>query len=148
MTLRFIKLDGNQLDKFTELIKLFEVVFEMKNFSKINRDHLQQFLAKPGFIVYVAESEERIIGGLTAYLLDQYYSDKPIAFIYDVAVKEEFQRQGIGKKLIAHLSEHCKSLGIEEMFVLADVEDEHAIDFYRATLGEESNVVNFNYYLK
>lgn len=148
MALRFIKLDSTQLDKFMELIKLFEVVFEMKNFSKLNQEHLQQFLSRPGFIAYVVEKDDRIIGGLTAYLLDQYYSDKPVAFIYDIAVKEEYQRQGVGKKLISHLSEYCKSLEIEEMFVLAEVEDEHAIDFYRATMAQESNVVNFNYYLK
>jgi aminoglycoside 3-N-acetyltransferase I len=148
MTLRFIKLDNQQLDKFTELIKLFEVIFGMKDFSKLNRNHIQQLLVKPGFIVYVAENDEQIIGGLTAYLLDQYYSTQPIAFIYDIAVKEEFQRQGVGKKLIAHLSEHCKSIGIEEMFVLADLEDENAIEFYRSTMGQESSVVNFNYYLK
>ena len=50
--------------------------------------------------------------------------------------------------MIAALTDYCKNNGIEQMFVLADSEDEHAVEFYRSTKATESKVINFDYYLK
>ena len=89
-----------------------------------------------------------MIGGLTAYTLQQYYSTSPLVYLYDLAVASEFQRQGIGKALISSLLNYCKSMGIEEVFVQADETDSHAIDFYHSTGGIGEKCVNFSYPLK
>lgn len=88
------------------------------------------------------------MGGLTVYILDQYYSKKPLAYIYDLAVLKEFQRKGIGKQLIKHVVEYCAENGFEEAFVQADRADAYALDFYRLTNPtSEQDVVHFNYFL-
>jgi aminoglycoside 3-N-acetyltransferase I len=43
------------------------------------------------------------------------------------------------------LKSYCKKNGYEEMFVLADDADDHAIEFYRSTGATEGRVVNFSY---
>ena len=86
-----------------------------------------------------------VTGGLTAYILPKYYSDSSEVLLYDLAVKPENQRMGIGKKLIQTLKEYCSSKGIQEFFVMAHEEDGHAIEFYRSTGGTGENVVNFLY---
>ena len=74
-----------------------------------------------------------------------YYSENSEIFIYDLAVKPEYQRMGVGKSLIHKLKEYCVENGIVEFFVLAHEEDEHAIEFYRSTGGKREDVVNFLY---
>jgi aminoglycoside 3-N-acetyltransferase I len=141
-----IKKSGKQdIRQFKELIEIFEDIFEMKNFKMPDENHLQQLLEKDSFFVFVALSDNKVVGGLTSYTLEQYYSKSPLVYIYDLAIKTEFQRQGIGKMLISSLTNYCKTIGIEEVFVQADQEDVHAIEFYRSTGAKAEKVVHFNY---
>ena len=147
MDIRVIKLNHNDIDKFIELIRVFEEVFEMKNLTIPDEKYLIKLLAKEDFFSFIAVLGNKVVGGLTTYTLKQYYSVAPLVFIYDIAVKTEVQRQGVGKLLISSLSGYCKDNGYEEMFVLADEVDNHAIEFYRSTGATEGRVVNFNYAL-
>ncbi|MEZ4826071.1 MAG: GNAT family N-acetyltransferase [Bacteroidia bacterium] len=139
----------SDLPLFLELIRLFEEVFEMENFAMPPETHLQQLLRKPGFMAFVAQKNGAVVGGLTAYVLDQYYSLKPLAYIYDLAVAVPLQRQGIGKALIEAINQHCREQGFEEIFVQADRVDDYALSFYRSTrpTGEE-DVLHFTYGLE
>lgn len=139
------KLDTNDLASFLELVRLFESVFEMEAFKVPPHDHLRQLLARKDFLVFVALSEGKVIGGLTAYTLQQYYSEKPLVYIYDLAVDLKHQRSGIGRRLIAAINDYCRHAGMEEVFVQADEADGHAVAFYHATGGKAEKVVHFYY---
>ncbi|EQA35951.1 FR47-like protein [Leptospira inadai serovar Lyme str. 10] len=139
------KLSYQDIDKFIDLIRVFETVFEMKNFKLPDETYLRHLLKNEAFFVFVALFEEKVVGGLTTYTLHQYYSRLPLVYIYDLAVLTEFQRQGIGKSLIAKTTEYCKEIGMEEVFVQADLADTHAIDFYRSTGATAENVIHFYY---
>ena len=138
------RLTKEDISTFNSLIDLFNLVFEEE--PKIrNEAHLLNLLGSNNFIAIVAVSENKVVGGLTAYELPMVYSDSSEIFIYDLAVKAEYQRMGIGKRLIQSLKEYCAKNEINEFFVLAHEEDEHAIEFYRATGGKSEKVVNFLY---
>ncbi len=140
---------ADNLNELKELILVFENVFEMENFKMPNDNHLQGLLNKETFVAIVAKTESKVIAGLTVYVLDQYYSEKPLAYIYDLAVLTEYQRIGIGKKLIAFTTDFCKQKGFEEVFVQADVVDDYALDFYRSTVPtKEEQVIHYSYNLR
>lgn len=141
-------LGTNNINEFVEVINLFEDVFEMENFTFPSTQTLQSTLANPNFLVMVARHDEVIVGGLTVYVLSPYYSEKAYAYIFDLAVRREYQRKGIGKQLIRALNEYCRANNVEEVFVQADVVDYYALDFYRSTkpTGEEQ-VIHFTYAL-
>jgi aminoglycoside 3-N-acetyltransferase I len=142
------RLKKGDLARFIELVRLFGVVFEIKNFSIPDSGYLKSVLSRSDFFVFAAMLEGKVVGGLTTYVLMQYYSNKPLAYIYDLAVDANLQRQGIGKKLILATNQFYKEKGFEEVFVQADKVDEHAIDFYRSTKPtEEEQVVHFYYTL-
>jgi aminoglycoside 3-N-acetyltransferase I len=138
----------DEIHQFTELIRLFEDVFEMKDFIIPSQSHLQQLLDKEDFFAFVALSDGKVVGGLTTYTLHQYYSERPLVYIYDLAVKREFQRRGIGKTLIDSLNKYRKGIGVEEVFVQADEVDAYALDFYRSTGARGEKVVHFYYPLR
>lgn len=139
------KLSASDLDQFIELIRVFEDVFEMKNFQIPNSNYLQTLLERDDFFVFVSVLNNHVIGGLTSYTLRQYYSEKPLVYIYDLAVLTPYQRQGIGKTLIQSINAYCKDTGAEEVFVQADLVDDYALDFYRSTGATGESVVHFYY---
>ena len=141
------KLGTGDINQFMELILLFKEVFEMEDFKHPPLSYLKELLDKDHFMVFVAESEGKVVGGLTSYILLQYYSQHPLAYIFDLAVKKELQRAGIGKKLMAKIQLYCKDRGVEEVFVQADEGDANALDFYRTTGGRAEKVVHFTYSL-
>lgn len=144
--LRILK--PGEKDSLIELISIFEDVFAMKAFKRPGDDHLDSLLRKENFFAVAAYADNKMVGGLTVYVLDQYFSERPLAYILDLAVLTAYQRKGIGRKLIAFTNEYCRRKGFEEVFVQADKADDYAIDFYRLTKpGTEEAVVHFTYEL-
>jgi len=141
------RLGAEDLGAFREQLRLFERVFEMKDFVPPPDEHLRSVLADDDFIAMVAEKEGTVVGGLTAYILRQYYMTRPTAYVYDLAVETARQRQGIGLRLMAELREHCRARGCDEVFVQADNVDVHALRFYRKSGASEEAVTHFTYSL-
>ena len=106
--------------------------------------YLGRLLARPGFWAYAAVVDGASVGGLTAHTLPMTTGERSEVFLYDIAVAAEVQRQGIGRKLVETLLGDTRQAGIAVMFVPADDEDIHAIDFYRALGGRASNVTFFD----
>lgn len=149
MDIQIKKLASDDIEEFSDLIKVFEEVFEWNNFVFPSNLHLQKVLRNPSFMVFVAKKDEKIIGGLTTHILDRYDSEKPSAYIYDIAVLTDFQRQAIGKLLISTLNDYCKNNGFSEMFVQAETEDTQAVNFYRTTpMSSELQATHFTYSLE
>ena len=96
-----------------------------------------------GILGIAAFDENEMIGGLTAYVLQKTTSESSELFLYDVAVRKSHQRRGVGRLLMTALRDEARNAGIEEAFVLADNEDVHALDFYRALGGRASQVTLF-----
>lgn len=119
----------------------------MENVKLPTDSYLQQLLDKNDFFVFTASVNNKVVGGLTGYTLPQYYSEHSLAYIYDLAVKTAFQRQGIGKQLIAAINDYCKKAGIEKVFVQADDTDDYTLEFYHSSGAERGKAVNFYYHL-
>jgi Acetyltransferases len=139
------RLNQSDLQFFKSLIDLFNIVFEEDRSNIGNDGNLAGLLGNPQFLVMAALAEKEVVGGLTAYELPMYYADRSEVFVYDMAIKPEYQRMGIGKELIRSLKAECSRKGVREFFVLAHEEDEHAIEFYHSTGGKSERVVNFLY---
>ena len=139
------QLTKEDLSTFNSLINLFNAVFEEETPIVGSEANSLKLLNNKSFIALVALAENEVVGGLTAYELPMYYSDSSEIFLYDLAVKPEYQRQGIGRGLIQSLRKYCIQHNIKEFFVMAHEEDEHAIEFYRSTGGKSERVVNFIY---
>jgi aminoglycoside 3-N-acetyltransferase I len=146
MQIEISKLIPEESDGFSALLKIFEGVFEWNNFSLPQKTHLKKLLNNPNFLVFVAMADKKLAGGLTAYVLDKYDTEKPAAYLYDIAVLPGYQRNGIGKLLIAGLNDYCKQHGFSEVFVQAEADDIKAVNFYKTTpISSELEVKHFTY---
>lgn len=146
MDIEIKKLSPQDIGDFSDLIRIFEIVFEMDNFKMPDEKYLQDLLSKPDFFTLVAKYNNKVLGGLTVYILHRYYSTKPIAYIYDIGVFTDYQRKGFGKKLITYLTNYCKENGFEDAYVEAETDDTQAVNFYRTTsFSNELQATHFTY---
>lgn len=146
MEIEISKINSTNIDDFIDLIKLFKDVFESDNSTIPESKHLQKLLDDFDFIAFVAKANKKVVGGLTAYVLHRYDSEKPSAYIYDIAVTTHLQRKGIGKLLIVSLKDYCLKNGFVEMFVQAETDDHQAVNFYKTTpISSEMKATHFTY---
>jgi len=138
-------LPADALSDFKALLTCYEIAFEMENFVCPNDKHLLSVLADDRFRAFVATVDGQVIGGLTGFILPQYYSSKPQFYLYDMAVLPAYHRQGVGRALLEELKSYCTTAGFDNFFVQADLEDTHALEFYRATGGIAAEVMHFTY---
>jgi len=125
--------------------KLFAMMAEVfgEEHERLSDAYVHQLLSQSTFSAIAAFDENEMIGGLTAYVLQKTTSESSELFLYDVAVRKSHQRRGVGRLLMTALRDEARNAGIEEAFVLADNEDVHALDFYRALGGRASQVTLF-----
>ncbi len=141
-------LGPQELPAFRQLVQLFIEVFEQEQ-PLLPDEQLASVLAHPDFRVFVATHQGSVVGGLTLHVLHSYYSPQPVAYLYDLAVANTWQRQGIGKALMAYASEYCRQAGFETAYVAVEAADTEAVDFYRQTDHSSAmSVWHFTYQLQ
>jgi aminoglycoside 3-N-acetyltransferase I len=108
-------------------------------------DYIDSLLARGDFWAIAAISEEEVVGGLTAHTLPMTRAASSEIFIYDLAVRKDLQRRGIGRDLVRALCDEAAALGILTVFVPVDRDDVHALDFYRALHGVPMAMTMFTF---
>jgi aminoglycoside 3-N-acetyltransferase I len=139
------RLGVQDLPAFRELLSIFKEVFEEGDSPGAGPDALHTLLERMDFVALGVFYKEEVIGGLTAFELPLYTSSGSELFIYDVGISITFQRKGLGSQLIRAAQDYCRENSIGFMFVQANQEDTHALDFYRSCGGMAEQVVNFGF---
>ncbi|MDD5182331.1 MAG: GNAT family N-acetyltransferase [Candidatus Nanoarchaeia archaeon] len=78
--------------------------------------------------VYVAVIDKRIIG-IVVFKVEQYW-EGPVVIIEDLAIKEEFKKQGIGKKLMDNVEAYAKKNKIRAVYFKTNRKSP-AVKFYK-----------------
>ena len=123
---------------------MMDEVFEAHG-ETLSDAYLDALLARDSFWAMVAVDNREVIGGLTAHTLPMTRAESAELFVFDVAVSVGRQREGIGRQLLHELRAGATRAGIGDIFVAADNEDAHALDFYHATGGEAMPVTMFTF---
>jgi aminoglycoside 3-N-acetyltransferase I len=132
---KFKHLTASDLQLFRELNVVFAHAFEdqQTHLSKPPSDeYLKKLLGKDHFIALAAIQNNRVVGGIVAYLLEKYEQERAEAYIYDLAVAEESRRQGIARGMIEALKPIAKKKGARVIFVQADKVDAPAVALYES----------------
>lgn len=127
--------------------RLFELLAEVfeEGRTALGDSYVEGLLARADFWVIAAFDGAELVGGLTAHVLPMTRSESAELFIYDIAVRADHQRRGVGRRLVADLRSRGADAGVHVTFVAADDEDTHALDFYRALGGNPSPVTIFDF---
>lgn len=97
---------------------------------------LQQFLANSSNLLVVAVVDDVVIGMASG--IAYVHPDKPMQlFVNEVGVAAQFQRQGVGKRLMAAILEQGRSMGCREAWVATEVDNAPARALYVSAGGRE-----------
>jgi aminoglycoside 3-N-acetyltransferase I len=143
-TMKIKRLTTNDISLARKVFSTMCEVFETPA-EPLSDGYLNGLLSRADFWAMAAISDGEAVGGLTAHTLPMTRSESAEIFIYDLAVRVDRQRQGIGRQLIEALRTVASEAGIHELFVPADNEDTHALDFYRAVGGAAAPVTIFSF---
>ena len=123
---------------------LMAQVFET-DAEPISETYVDGLLGRADFWIIAATVNGEVVGGLTAHTLAMTVYEGSEIFLYDIAVSDAFQRRGIGRLLVGALLDGARALGVRTVFVPAEDEDTHALDFYRALNGAPMAVTMFDF---
>ncbi len=104
-----------------------------------------EFLADPRHHLAVAMAEGTVVGMASA--IDYIHPDKPVElWINEVGVAPDYQRKGIGRRLLEALFELGRELGCREAWVTTEPDNEPARNLYANAGGkdEQALVYSFN----
>ncbi len=138
------RLNGGDRAVARRLFTLMAEVFD-EGCEPLSDAYIDRLLARQDFWAIAAFAGDELVGGLTAHTLPMTRSETAEIFIFDVAVRADHQRRGVGTLMMTMLREEAARAGIDIVFVPAGDEDEHALDFYRALGGDAAPVTIFTF---
>ena len=127
-------------------LNCFAAAFEDSDTYSANRPdraYLRGVLAGDSFVCLVALVDGVVVGALAAYVLPKIEQARSELYIYDLAVIESAQRQGVATGLINALKPVARARGAWVIYVQADDGDEPAVALY-SKLGTREDVLHFD----
>jgi aminoglycoside 3-N-acetyltransferase I len=134
LDIRVKRLDRSDWFQAQQLFCLMAAVFE-ENCEPLSECYLRKLLSNPDFWALAAFVGDEMAGGISAHTLAMTRGEFSEIFVFDIAVRGEYQKQGVGRKLVECLRSLASESDIHEIFVAADNKDEHALDFYNRLGG-------------
>jgi len=105
--------------------------------------YIRKLLSSDTFIAIAAFDNQRVIGGLAAYVLPKFEQERSEIYIYDLAVDEHFRRRGVATSMIEELKRIAVDRNAYVIFVQADYGDDPAVALY-TKLGTREDVMHFD----
>jgi ribosomal protein S18 acetylase RimI-like enzyme len=92
---------------------------------------LRLLLESEDAVAFVAEEEARVIGMATLQILISTAEGGRVGLIEDVVVDTGYRGRGVGNTLLSHLLQWAEKNGLKRVQLLADCENQPALDFYQ-----------------
>ncbi len=140
------RLQASDIDVMREMNTLFAEVFEdpASYAARLpDDDYLGRLLGRDSFIALAAWHGGKLVGALAAYELVKYEQQRSEIYIYDLAVRAAFRRQGLASALIEALRPIAVAAGAWVIFVQADPPDLPAVALYDK-FGISEDVLHFD----
>lgn len=105
----------------------------IREFRQQNLEQLEMVLETPEGGIFVAEDSDGTILGHLLMLTGQTdtVTGASQAWIYDVSVRPDHQRRGVGRALMKHAEEFARRLGFHYVGLGVTEANTQALDFYR-----------------
>lgn len=102
---------------------------ERPNNPEGERTRINDILESNNSMIFVAESEDKLIGHLSVYG-DSFKRNKHNAYIV-IGVLQEFTGQGIGKRLFEKMETWAREVGLHRLELTVMTHNEHAVKLYQ-----------------
>ena len=90
-------------------------------------NYLDKFYIDDSNVIYVAEIKEKVIG----FISINTYNEYNYVYLDDFCVSEEYQKKGIGSKLMDVAFEFARKMQIDQIITHVESANKEAIEFYQ-----------------
>ena len=120
----------------------------LRNTSGLNKNNAKKILKKikqnPNHIIYVAITDKKIIGSTTLLIEQKFIHDGGlVGHIEDVVVRKDYERKGIGIKLVTSMLEHAKEKNCYK--TILDCKDDVKQFYEKIGFKRESNCMRYDH---
>jgi len=120
----------------------------LRNTSGLNKNNAKKILKKikqnPNHIIYVAIADKKIIGSTTLLIEQKFIHDGGlVGHIEDVVVRKDYERKGIGIKLVTSMLEHAKEKNCYK--TILDCKDDVKQFYEKIGFKRESNGMRYEH---
>jgi len=120
----------------------------LRNASGLDKNNAKEILKKikqnPNHIIYVATDDKKIIGSTTLLIEQKFIHDGGlVGHIEDVVVRKDYERKGIGIKLVTSMLEHAKEKNCYK--TILDCKDDVKQFYERIGFKRESNCMRYDH---
>ena len=120
----------------------------LRNTSSIDKNKAKEILKKikqnPNHIIYVAIDDKKIIGSTTLLIEQKFIHDGGlVGHIEDVVVRKDYERRGIGIKLVTSMLERAKEKNCYK--TILDCKDDVKQFYERIGFKRESNCMRYDH---
>lgn len=107
---------------------------------------LQELLENKTVHFYGVLVEDRVVAGMTIYILPSFYTNQDYYYIYDMAVLPEEQNKGYGSALLEFAKELGKKHQAEAVYIEADDIDTVANHLYNKYSVDKVHCTSYDIY--
>ena len=120
----------------------------LRNASNLDKNKANEILKKikqnPNHIIYVAIDNKKIVGSTTLLIEQKFIHDGGlVGHIEDVVVRKDYERNGIGIKLVTSLLERAKEKNCYK--TILDCKDDVKQFYERIGFKRESNGMRYDH---
>ena len=145
MQYRLTRLAPTDTDIAQRLFALMARIFD-EEYEPLSDAYVEKLLSNDGFWALAAFAGKDIVGGITAHTLPMTRTASFELFVYDIAIREDHQRRGLGRGLVTTAALGRSRARNSTMSSSRRTEDDtHALDFYRALGGTGAAVTMFSF---
>jgi GNAT superfamily N-acetyltransferase len=123
-----------QVEDVDHLVHLLGLLFTIEEDFSVDvekqRNGLRLLVEGDRACVLVAEQDGQVIGMCTGQIVISTAEGGPSVLVEDVVVEPEYRGQGVGRALMAALTEWAKNQGSTRMQLLADKNNPPGLVFY------------------
>ena len=120
----------------------------LRNTSGLDKNNAKEILKKikqnPNHVIYVAIDDKKIIGSTTLLIEQKFIHDGGlVGHIEDVVVRKDYERRGIGIKLVTSMLERAKEKNCYK--TILDCKDDVKQFYERIGFKRESNCMRYDH---
>ena len=120
----------------------------LRNASSLDKNKVKEILKKikqnPDHIIHVAIDDEKIVGSTTLFIEQKFIHDGGyVGHIEDVVVRKDYERKGIGIKLVTSMLERAKEKNCYK--TILDCKDDVKQFYERIGFKHESSGMRYDH---
>lgn len=120
------------VEQLVELLRLlFSIEEDFSADTTRQRRGLEMMLATERGHVLVAEENGQVVGMCTGQVVISTAEGGPAILVEDMVVAPSHRGQGLGRQLLSRLTDWARGQGATRMQLLADCNNQPALDYYR-----------------